>query len=53
MSTFTDAAGNPIARLFEPNQNRQAVTSDQISSAIKAAIIAIEDRRFYQHNGVD
>src|SRR5207342_1181497 len=27
-TTVTDAAGNPIARFFEPNQNRQAVTSD-------------------------
>ncbi len=52
-TTVTDAAGHPIARFFEPNQNRQAVTSDQISPAMKAAIIAIEDRRFYQHNGVD
>ena len=47
------SAGVPIARFFEPNQNRQAVTSDQISPAMKAAIVAIEDRRFYQHNGVD
>ena len=47
------STGAPIARFFEPNQNRQAVTSDQISPAMKAAIIAIEDRRFYQHNGVD
>ena len=52
-TTVTDATGAPIARFFEPNQNRQAVTSDQISPAMKAAIIAIEDRRFYQHNGVD
>ena len=52
-TTVTDAAGVPIARFFEPNQNRQAVTSDHISAAMKAAIVAIEDRRFYQHNGVD
>ena len=52
-TTVTDAAGSPIARFFEPNQNRQAVGSDKISPAMKAAIIAIEDRRFYQHNGVD
>ncbi|MDT7573839.1 MAG: hypothetical protein QOH17_172, partial [Pseudonocardiales bacterium] len=49
----TDSAGAPFARFFEPNQNRQVVTSDQISPAMKAAIVAIEDRRFYQHNGVD
>jgi membrane peptidoglycan carboxypeptidase len=52
-TTVTDVTGAPIARFFEPNQNRQAVPSDQISPAMKAAIIAIEDRRFYQHNGVD
>ncbi len=52
-TTVTDSAGQPIARFFDPNQNRQAVTSGQISPAMKAAIVAIEDRRFYQHNGVD
>ncbi len=52
-SLLTDSAGNPIARFFEPNQNRRTVTPTQIAPAMKAAIIAIEDRRFYQHNGVD
>lgn len=49
----TDASGRTIARFFQPNQNRTIVTSDQIAPAMKAAIVAIEDRRFYQHNGVD
>lgn len=52
-SIVTDSTGAPLARFFEPNQNRQAVTSDKIAPAMKAAIVAIEDRRFYQHNGVD
>ncbi|MDT7618965.1 MAG: hypothetical protein QOF00_6412 [Pseudonocardiales bacterium] len=52
-TVLTDSAGVPFARFFDPNQNRQAVTSQQISPAMKAAIVAIEDRRFYQHNGVD
>jgi len=52
-STVTDAAGNPIARFFEPNQNRQVLKPDQISPAMKAAIVAVEDRRFYEHQGVD
>jgi membrane peptidoglycan carboxypeptidase len=52
-TVVTDAGGQPIARFFDPNQNRAAVTSDKISPAMKAAIVAIEDRRFYQHNGVD
>ncbi len=50
-STITDSAGQPIAYLFD--QNRDPVTADQISPAMKAAIVAVEDRRFYQHQGVD
>ncbi|HZG89786.1 MAG TPA: transglycosylase domain-containing protein [Pseudonocardia sp.] len=52
-TVITDAAGAPIARFFEPNQNRVATRPDQISPAMKAAIVAVEDRRFYQHQGVD
>ena len=50
-STITDSAGAPIAYLFD--QNREPVPADKISPAMKAAIVAIEDRRFYQHQGVD
>ena len=50
-STITDSAGNPIAYLFD--QNRDPVPVDRISPAMKAAIVPIEDRRFYQHHGVD
>ncbi|QJY50489.1 penicillin-binding protein [Pseudonocardia broussonetiae] len=49
----TDNAGTTIAQLFVPDQNRRSVTSDEISPAMKAAIVAVEDRRFYQHQGVD
>ena len=52
-STVTDKDGYPIARFFDPNQNRQVLTPDQISPAMKAAIVAVEDRRFYEHQGVD
>lgn len=52
-TTVTDSAGVPIARFFDPNQNRQSATPEQISPAMKAAIVAVEDRRFYQHQGVD
>ena len=34
-------------------QNRTHVTSSQISPWLKEATVAIEDRRFYQHGGID
>jgi len=48
-----DAAGNPIAYLYDPNGRRTVVTADKISQAMKLAIVSIEDKRFYQHQGVD
>src|SRR5690349_3529279 len=50
-TTITDAAGTPIAYVFD--QNRTQVSADEISPAMKAAMVAIEDRRFYEHQGVD
>src|SRR5690242_2647066 len=50
-STITDSAATPIAYLFD--QNREPVAADKISPAMKAAMVAIEDRRFYEHQGVD
>jgi penicillin-binding protein 1A len=46
--------GDPceMARLTG-NQNRVLLGEDQISPFIKNAVIAIEDRRFYEHTGVD
>ena len=35
------------------NQNRILLEEGDISPNIRAAVIAIEDRRFYQHEGVD
>lgn len=52
-SVVTDDAGAPIAYFFASNQNRSELTADEISPAMKAAIVAVEDRRFYQHQGVD
>jgi penicillin-binding protein 1A len=42
----------PIATLTG-NNNRIIVGEDQISPYIKNAVISIEDKRFYQHKGVD
>ena len=51
VSTMVDAAGNPIAWLYE--QRRWEVPAERIADTMKLAIIAIEDKRFAEHNGVD
>jgi membrane peptidoglycan carboxypeptidase len=50
-TTVTDRRGTPIAYLFE--QDRDVVDVDEVSTAMIAAIIAVEDRRFFAHDGVD
>ena len=47
----TDAC-DEVARLTG-NQNRILLAPSQISPNIKNAVIAIEDKRFYEHEGVD
>ena len=50
--TSKGAEGMELAQLTG-NNNRILVDSDKISPNIKHAVIAIEDRRFYEHDGVD
>ncbi|MFJ3958597.1 transglycosylase domain-containing protein [Arthrobacter sp. NPDC090010] len=45
------ADGSQIATLF--NENRTDVTLQQIAPAMRNAIVAVEDYRFYEHGGVD
>jgi penicillin-binding protein 1A len=51
-SVVLDDQGNKIGTLLNNNQ-RILVDSDQISPYMKQAAVAIEDRRFYEHSGVD
>nr|WP_304503530.1 transglycosylase domain-containing protein [Corynebacterium lemuris] len=51
VTTITDATGEPMAWVF--HQRRYEVPGDQISPHMKDAIVAIEDHRFYEHDGVD
>ncbi|MGI9116290.1 MAG: transglycosylase domain-containing protein [Gaiellales bacterium] len=39
--------------ILRSDQSRVIVQSDQISKQMKDAVVAIEDKRFYRHNGVD
>lgn len=53
-STFVyDLEGNQIAKLISQNSNRIPVTQDMIPEDLAHAFVAIEDSRFYEHNGID
>lgn len=53
-ATFVyDTEGNKIDELVATNSNRILVSMDQIPQNMADAIVAIEDERFYEHNGVD
>jgi penicillin-binding protein 1A len=45
--------GHTILAVLRGSQSRVLVQSDQISPWIKQAIVATEDKRFYEHRGVD
>jgi penicillin-binding protein 1A len=51
-SVVYDQNGTKLATLTN-NQGRILLDSDEISPVMKEAVVAIEDRRFYEHNGVD
>ena len=50
-SIIYDAEGNEIARLG--TENRERVTYDELPEVFIDALVATEDSRFFQHNGVD
>lgn len=51
-SELLDADGRHLAAL-RSNENRILVSSGAIDASMKQAVVAIEDRRFYDHKGVD
>ena len=53
-STFIyNIEGKQTAKLVASDSNRIPVTMDQIPSNLAHAFVAIEDERFYNHNGID
>lgn len=52
-SFILDCEGNEIWKLVSENANRIIVGYDQIPINLEHAFVAIEDQRFYQHNGID
>jgi penicillin-binding protein 1A len=53
-TTFVlDAKGQNYAELYEPDSRRVWVPLSDIPTNVQAAFVAAEDKRFYQHKGID
>ncbi|MDE6518519.1 MAG: penicillin-binding protein, partial [Acetatifactor sp.] len=53
-ATFVyDCEGHKLDELIAVNSNRIIVTQDKIPENLAHAFVALEDERFYQHNGID
>jgi len=48
-----DAKGNELTKLIAANSNRSYEKIDKIPQYLCNAFVAIEDQRFYEHNGID
>ncbi len=48
-----DCEGHEMTKLVAENSNRSYVTMDKIPQDLADAFVAIEDERFYSHNGID
>lgn len=52
-SVVLDSKGKEIQTLAAPNSNRVYATLDEIPLHTRKAFVAVEDERFYKHNGID
>jgi penicillin-binding protein 1A len=52
-NSFVYAADGSLLGSIPAEKNRQPVTLPRISKWMRLATIAIEDRRFYEHSGID
>lgn len=51
-SAVYDVEGNRISE-FKASENRRTVGEDELGEYLPQAVVAIEDRRFYEHYGAD
>ena len=52
-TTVLASDGTETATLVGSGSNRQYVTIDEIPEYLQHAFVAVEDSRFYEHNGID
>jgi penicillin-binding protein 1A len=52
-SSMLYAADGSLVRTFHAEENRRDVPLELVPLELRRAVVAIEDERFYRHNGVD
>ena len=52
-NSYIYASNGQILAILRGSENRRVVASDQIAPVMKQAIVAVEDKRFYEHHGID
>jgi penicillin-binding protein 1A len=52
-NSFVYAADGSVLGAIPAERNRQPVALDQMSHWVTEATVAVEDRRFYEHGGID
>jgi penicillin-binding protein 1A len=52
-NSFVYAADGSLLGAIPAERNRQPVTLDGMSTWVREATVAVEDRRFYEHGGLD
>lgn len=52
-TTMYDINGNAMQTLIGANSNRVYVSMDEIPLVVQQSFLAIEDERFYEHDGID
>lgn len=53
VSVILDGSGKRFAEVYEPDHRRFWVPLSDIPKAVQQAFVSAEDKRFYQHAGVD
>lgn len=53
LSVVLDTDGNRTAKLLTSGSNRTEIPISQMPLNLQHAFVAIEDERFYEHNGID
>jgi penicillin-binding protein 1A len=48
-----DGKGQRFAEIFEPDQRRVWVALDEVPAHVRNAFVAAEDKRFFEHKGID